>query len=139
MLWTILRPVAFYDNIMPGFIGRSYAAMLRQLGDRSIAMVRTQDIGNVAARAFNEPGEYGMKEFSLVGEQLTFQMIQRTFRDVVGCDIPETYGLLVTVLRFVEDGEYSWDCTDLVKKQCLLDFETWLKDESKFCKNGSIT
>lgn len=145
MLWTILRPVAFYDNIMPGFIGRSYAAMLRQMGDRSIAMVGTQDIGNVAAQAFNEPGEYGMKEFSLVGEQLTFREIQRSFREVVGYDIPETYGLLVTMLRwaipdfgdtcrFVEDGGYSWDCTDLVKEQRLLDFETWLKDESEFCK-----
>lgn len=146
MLWTILRPVAFYDNIMPGFIGRSYIAMLRQMGDRSIAMVGTQDIGDVAARAFKEPGEYGMKEFPLVGEQLTFREVQRIFREVVGSDIPETYGLVVTMLRwaipdfgatcrFVEDGGYSWDCTDLVKEQRLLDFKTWLKNASGFCKN----
>jgi hypothetical protein len=37
--------------------------------------------------------------------------------------------------RFVEDGGYSWDCTDLVKAQRLLDFETLLKYESEFCKN----
>ena len=109
-------------------------------------MVGTQDIGDVAARAFKEPGEYGMKEFPLVGEQLTFREVQRTFREVVGSDIPETYGLVVTMLRwaipdfgatcrFVEDGGYSWDGTDLVKEQRLLDFKTWLKNASGFCKS----
>jgi hypothetical protein len=52
MSWTILRPVAFWDNLMPNFVGKVFtASWLMRLGtqDKKLQLIATSDIGIFAA------------------------------------------------------------------------------------------
>ena len=58
MEWTILRPVAFMDNMAPGFQGKAFASMWSGLGNKPLQLIATRDIGLFAARAFANPAAY---------------------------------------------------------------------------------
>src|SRR5271155_2954943 len=56
--YTILRTTAYYDNLMPNFIGRTYASMWRAQGSKPLVLISTRDIGIFAAQAFSSPSSY---------------------------------------------------------------------------------
>ncbi|QDS69608.1 hypothetical protein FKW77_008741 [Venturia effusa] len=148
MGWTILRPVAFMDNLQPGFPTKVFmAALSNNLGDKPLQWIATKDIGVFAAKAFANPQEYNKKAISLAGDNLNVQGLTEAFGNATGTPIAPTFGLLGSVLTtmvgemgtmvrwFGSDG-YGADIGKLKSMHPgLLDMESWIKEESKFPKN----
>ncbi|KAK5627567.1 hypothetical protein RRF57_003282 [Xylaria bambusicola] len=68
MSWTILRPVAFMDDLTPGFSTKVFLAALRNwLGDKSMQWIAVRDIGNFAAQAFTDTQKWNRKAVGLAG------------------------------------------------------------------------
>lgn len=60
MQWTILRPTAFYENVVPGFFGGVLMATYDiALKGKPLQMVATSDIKYFAADAILKPGYKG--------------------------------------------------------------------------------
>jgi len=143
--WTILRPVAFMENLTPDFMGKGFAKMYRlALKGKSLQLVATADIGHMAGQAFLNPDEYSGKSISLAGDDLTFEQFGKVFKEKVGYEIPQTFELIgrgimwgvsevgVMFNWFYTDG-YTTDIQALRKTHPeLLDFGDWLVKESKF-------
>jgi len=146
MTYTILRPVAFMDNLTPDFPGRVFASMWANLGDKPLQFVATPDIGIFAAKAFASPAtdDYKNTAISLAGDELTQAQANEVFWKVLGRPMPRSYGIFATLLQTMipEMGlMFRWMATqgfgsDLNKCRSLnsnmLDFETWLRDQSGF-------
>lgn len=146
MTWTILRPVAFLENLMPNLFGRVFAAMWQNMGDKKLQLVATRDIGLFAAQAFagNETDEFKNASISLAGDEVTQAQANEIFWKVKGRPMPRAYSFMGTLLQkaipevgtmfkwFVDVG-YGADITHCKKLNGkMLDFETWLKEESAF-------
>ncbi|KAI0004842.1 NAD(P)-binding protein [Xylariaceae sp. FL0662B] len=70
MGWTILRPVAFMDNLAPDFPTKVFLAALHNtLGNKPLQWVATPDIGVFAAKAFFDPGRWDRKAVGLAGDE----------------------------------------------------------------------
>jgi len=144
MRYTILRPVAFMDNLTPDFIGRSFATMVKQLGNTRLAMVCTADIGRVAARALQNPEKYSGKAITLAGDSLDFAGLSRVFEEETGQPLQTTFEFFVNGLQWaIHDlgmmfkwfraGGYGYDIDAATKDELeLQDFRSWLKTYSKF-------
>jgi uncharacterized protein YbjT (DUF2867 family) len=72
VIWTILRPTSFMDNLAPGLIGRVAATALKQMGKTRVSLIAVRDIGRVAAEALREPERFGGRALTLTGDVLTF-------------------------------------------------------------------
>jgi uncharacterized protein YbjT (DUF2867 family) len=83
VIWTILRPTSFMNNLAPGFVGRVAASALKQMGDTRISLISVRDIGRVAARAFERPDEFGGRAMTLTGDLLTFVSLFACFQCTV--------------------------------------------------------
>ncbi|KAL2431509.1 hypothetical protein ABEF95_010158 [Exophiala dermatitidis] len=146
MSYTILRPVAFMENLTPNLPGRIFATMWASLGDKPLQMVASKDIGIFAAQAFaaSEKEEYHNKAISIAGDELTQARANEIFWTVLGRPMPRSYNFMATLLKkmipemakmfqwFADQG-YGCDifyCRQLNKD--MLDFETWLREESGF-------
>ena len=146
MGWTILRPVAFMDNFVPGFQGKVFASMWADLGDKPLQLIATRDIGIFAAKAFANPEKYKGEAIALAGDELNLKQAKEVFKQSLGYDMPETFGFVGSAVRFMvkEMGlMFSWFKTDgyqagipeLRKEEpTLQDFGTWLKESSAFKK-----
>ncbi|KAF2278613.1 NmrA family protein-like protein [Westerdykella ornata] len=145
MGWTILRPVAFMDNLEPGFAPKVFLAALKNtLGEKPVQWVSIQDIGLFAANAFHDPERYNKRAIGLAGDDLTFDQLSERFKKVLGHGAPVTFGLLgralllavpemKTMLNWFRDEGYGVDIEELRKEEPkLTDFETWLREQSKF-------
>jgi uncharacterized protein YbjT (DUF2867 family) len=146
MPYTILRPVAFMDNLTPDFVGKTFTGMVAGLGAKPLQLISTRDIGIFAARAFNNPAAYKNRSISLAGDELNADQIRKTFKDTMGSDIPETFSFIPPVIKYMvkelgtmfdwfkEDG-YNVDIQALRKEEPRLQtFSQWLKESSKFPK-----
>lgn len=80
VVWTILRPTSFMDNLAPGFVGRVAATALKQMRGTRMSLVSVKDIGRVAAKAFGEPNVLGGSVLTLTGDLLTFVSCLNVFR-----------------------------------------------------------
>lgn len=143
MGWTILRPVAFMDNLAPGFQSKVFLAALRDtLGDKPLQWVSTDDIGLFGAHAFAEPEKWNARAEGIAGDELTFEELNGCFERVTGKPAPATYGIFGSALKFAikemgvmlewfkTDG-YGVDIEALRKEDPeLCDFERWLKERS---------
>ncbi|KAF2787570.1 NmrA family protein [Melanomma pulvis-pyrius CBS 109.77] len=145
MGWTILRPVAFMDNLAPGMQTKVFLTALRDaLHGKSLQWISVEDIGLFATKAFREPQEWNARAEGLAGDDLTFEELNACFERVTGYGAPTTYGVFGSVLLwavtelktmitwFATDG-YGVDVNNLRRKEkTLCDFETWLKERSAF-------
>lgn len=145
MGWTILRPVAFMENIVPGFASKVFLSALRDtLQDKPVQWISTVDIGLFAAKAFREPEVWNARAEGLAGDELTFEEMNGCFERVTGYPAPATYGLFGSALKwavtevrimldwFVTDG-YGVNIAKLRSEEPgLCDFERWLKERSDF-------
>jgi uncharacterized protein YbjT (DUF2867 family) len=148
MTYTILRPTAFFDNLTPDFIGKGFAAMWNNMGSIPLQLVGTKDIGIFAAMAFSEfdsnPDTYSNKAISLAGDELTQPEASKIFEKVFGKKMPITFGFvgnmiqymmkeLGTMFQWFVDVGYKADIAENKRLNPMMqDFETWLKEESKF-------
>lgn len=146
MPYTILRPVAFMDNLTPDFMGKGFTAMVNGLGAKPLQLISTRDIGLFAARAFNNPAAYKNRSIALAGDELNVDQIRKTFKDTMGSDVPETYMFVGSFIKFMskemgtmfawfkEEG-YGADIPALRKEEPRLQtFSQWLKESSAFAK-----
>ncbi|EXJ94905.1 hypothetical protein A1O1_00023 [Capronia coronata CBS 617.96] len=146
MTYTILRPVAFMENLTPNLPGRVFTAVWATMGDKPLQLVSTKDIGIFAALAFksSESDEYKNAAISIVGDELTQNQANEVFWRVMGRPMPRSYNFMATLLKkmvpelalmfqwFVDQG-YRGDlqlCRRLNKD--MLDFAGWLREESGF-------
>jgi len=149
MGWTILRPVAFMDNLEPGFQSKIFLAALKGgLGEngKPLQWVSVDDIGLFAANAFREPERFNARAIGLAGDELTVEELSGCFERVTGHPAGITYGFLGAALRwgikemgtmiewFRTDG-YGVDVAALRREEPeLCDFERWLRERSGWAK-----
>lgn len=99
MRWTILRPVAFMDNLTPGFGAKLVATGWQLLlGNKPIQLIATRDIGFFAARALLRPDEYAGRSISLAGDELTIKQIGSVFKTTTGTPLPTTMPLAARMI-----------------------------------------
>ncbi|KAK3380968.1 hypothetical protein B0H63DRAFT_395776 [Podospora didyma] len=147
MGWTILRPVAFMDNLAPGMPTKVFLAALHNyLGenDKALQWVATADIGVFAAKAFEEPGDWNRRAVGLAGDELTMEQLSRSFARATGHPVPMAYSFLGTILTYAvrEMGlMIGWFASDGYKADIearrrdypgMLTMEQWLAQKSGF-------
>ncbi|RYP89356.1 hypothetical protein DL769_000111 [Monosporascus sp. CRB-8-3] len=145
MGWTIFRPVAFMDNLVPGFPNRVFmAAMHNWMGNKPNQWIATSDIGIFASKAFVEPERWDRKAVGLAGDELTFRELSATFEKVTGYPVPEAHWIFGSVLTFMvtelrlmigwfASNGYKADINSRRREHPgLLTMEEWLRKESSF-------
>lgn len=99
MAWTILRPVFFMDNLVPGAVGKIITTAWKislEKSKKPLQMISVADIGMVAAQAFLKPDEFKNEAISLAGDELTYEQADEIFKSKTGYSMPTTYGPLVS-------------------------------------------
>ncbi|KAJ4291700.1 hypothetical protein N0V90_009595 [Kalmusia sp. IMI 367209] len=143
MGWTILRPVAFMDNLEPGFKTKVFLAALRDtLQGKPLQWISTEDIGLFAAKAFRDPQAWNARAEALAGDELTLEEMNGCYERVTGAPLPATYGVFggalmwavkelnVMITWFATNG-YGADIARLKKEEPqLCGFERWLRERS---------
>jgi len=146
--WTILRPVAFMDNLSPGLEGKFFPALWgsKLRDDQTLQLVSVHDIGVFASRAFQYPEEYKGRAISIAGDELTLPQAKKVFREVIGYEMPSTYQFvgsffcymvkeLGLMFQWFADVGFGADVKALRKEEPKLqDFSMWLKESSGFRK-----
>ncbi|KAI1745812.1 hypothetical protein F4680DRAFT_113948 [Xylaria scruposa] len=146
MAYTILRPVAFMDNFNPGsgfgsVMGALWATMP---ADTKLQLVSVRDIGVFGARAIVHPEKYAGRVVGLAGDELTLADARSIFRKVAGLQLPQAWTIVGHGARwmskdvgrmfgFFEKTGYGVDIQKLkAEEPRVQDFETWLRESSKF-------
>ncbi|CAG9978721.1 unnamed protein product [Clonostachys byssicola] len=144
--WTVLRPTGFMDSYNPGFFGQLMVSLWAagMPADRKMQMVSTHDIGIFAAKALLDPEGWAGRAVALAGDELSLTELRHAFQWAVGKTLPETYKVVAyPVLWMVADAakSFEWfstegwdaDITGLREEVPeLQDFETWLRESSKW-------
>lgn len=144
--WTVLRPVAFFDNLTPNFFGKVFVSSweLKLRKNQKLQLIATSDIGTFAAEAFMKPDseQYKNKSISLAGDEMSVDRFREIFEKTTGEPLPSTYQFLARILNYMSKElgyMFSWmrdvgfgasveDCRRINPN--MKDFETWLKTES---------
>jgi uncharacterized protein YbjT (DUF2867 family) len=140
--WTIIRPVAFFDNwdTFGSMFAALMAASLRP--DQKLQLVSVHDIGKFAAAALTDPAKWSGRAFGLAGDELTLDEHKEVFKTATGNDLPQTFTLLAKLLIwavkdvgtmfkwFGTDG-YGADIEARKKEIPTQNFEAWLRESSK--------
>ncbi|KAI1637273.1 NAD(P)-binding protein [Biscogniauxia mediterranea] len=158
MTYTILRPVAFMDNLNPTSpFGAAFASLWATMPrDTKLQFVSVRDIGRVAARAllFPDRERYRDRAIGLAGDELTLLDARAVYRRVAGLQLPQAWGIVGwgirwavgdvrAMFRWFERRGYGVDVEKLRAEQeeegggGMQDFETWLRESSRFeCGRG---
>lgn len=145
MDWVLLRPVAFYENLVPGFLGKVFATSWdATIKEKPLQLVATSDIGFFAAQAFTKPAEWKGQKLSLAGDELTYSQFKTIFEEKTGQTLPTTFRFISAAINMmVKDlglmfkwfGDVGYG-TNISKVReinpRMKDFGTWLKEESQF-------
>lgn len=145
MDWAILRPVAFYENLVPGFLGKVFATSWESVvKEKPVQLVATSDIGFFAAQAFNKPDEWKGRKLSLAGDELTYKQFKSIFEEKTGQTLPTTFRFITAAVHYMVKDlglMFRWFnavgySADIKKAReinpALKDFATWLKEDSEF-------
>lgn len=146
MDWTVLRPVSFYENLEPGFIGKvfvtSWANNIPE--NKTMQLVATSDVGFFAAEAFAKPQEFKGRKVGLAGDELTLERFGNVFREKTGRAVPTTFGFVAAGINWmVKDlglmskwfgtTGYGVDIKAVrARHPGVKDFGTWLVEDSQF-------
>ncbi|KAG7128610.1 NmrA-like family domain-containing protein 1 like [Verticillium longisporum] len=147
MAWTILRPVAFMENLTDDFFGRVFPTAWRKgAAGKRLQLVAVSDIGVFAAKAFSAPEAWAGRAVSLAGANPTLDEFAAIFKRSTGRQLPYANGILVSIIMwlmkdfgsmfrwFAEEG-YDADIEALRKiPPGLKDVRAWLETESDFTK-----
>ncbi len=87
--YTIVRPVFFMENWQRGFGESIRSGQLQQplSPTANLQMVAVDDIGAFAVLAFEHPGKWKNRTFSLAGDELSMQQIADAFSSVMARDV----------------------------------------------------
>jgi uncharacterized protein YbjT (DUF2867 family) len=99
--YTIIRPVAFFENFVPGFGAKVMANVWRDhLNGRPLKLVATADIGAFAAGALlnTESESFKNAEMNLAGDELTFTQANAVFKGKTGKELPTTNRWIVSAV-----------------------------------------
>ncbi|KAK3690254.1 NmrA-like family protein [Podospora appendiculata] len=145
--WTILRPVAFMENLTDNFFGRVFATSWKlAVMEKPLQLVAVSDFGFFGAQAFMHPEEYIGRGVSLAGDELTIEQAVRVFKEKTGREMGWANRLFCSVLmwgmkdfglmfKWFYDVGYGADVEALRKvNPGMKDFGTWLETESDFRK-----
>jgi uncharacterized protein YbjT (DUF2867 family) len=147
MRWTVLRPVAFMDNLAPGLKTAVFLAALRNhIGDagKKMQWVATADVGVFAAKAFADPGGWDRRAVGLAGDELTFEEMSEAFERATGRPAPVAYWFLGSALArvarelrlmiewFAEEGFKADIAARRAEHPGMLTMEEWLVAKSQF-------
>ncbi|KAF2004775.1 NAD(P)-binding protein [Amniculicola lignicola CBS 123094] len=149
MTYTVLRPVAFMDNLTPNFFGKVFTtAWQSSLGKtKKLQLVATSDIGFFAAEAFLKPEEWKGRKISLAGDELTFDQAKSIFEKKTGKTLPTTFTFLTRIILYMVKefglmykwfGDVGYEADIQAVKTInprVKDFGTWLETESAW-KSG---
>ncbi|KAG4421467.1 hypothetical protein IFR04_005417 [Cadophora malorum] len=94
MQWTILRLVAFFDNLTPDFLGKGFASMWAGVGSKPLQLISSRDVGLFAAKAFLKPEVFQGRALSIAGDELNFEKAKVVFKETLGYEMPQTFGLV---------------------------------------------
>lgn len=148
--YTLLRPVAFMENLTKDFFGKGFVTMWQQNGkDRPLQLVATSDIGRVAAEAFlnADKDEYRNKAISLAGDSISPNEAARVFKQKTGQQIPSTFGFVGSGIKWASKDMgmmFNWlgnigfgtNVPEVRKRYPFMkDFGTWLETESAWRKS----
>ena len=144
MSWTILRPVAFMDNLDGGFVAKVFATSWRLVvKSRPLQLIAVDDIGVFAAKGFTSPGDFREKSISLAGDELTYEQMEKTYQEETGSPVPTTWGFVArlvlwlsremgTMFDFFEREGYGANIAELRQMHPgLKDFKTWLAGKKR--------
>lgn len=146
--WTILRPVAFMDNLTPDFMGKGFASLWAQVGEKPLQLVSTKDIGKFGAEALLQPQVYKDQAVGLAGDELNFEQASKIFKEEMGYDLPRTFGFIACAIKFAMSDMgtmFEWFKTDgygvdiqklRLRNPEIQDFRAWLKEKSGFKPKG---
>ncbi|KAJ4131460.1 hypothetical protein NW768_005646 [Fusarium equiseti] len=147
MKWTILRPVAFMDNLTDNFLGRSFVTAWKlAVPTKPIQLISVTDVGIAGGEAFLHPERYAGRAVSLAGDELTLDEFQKVFKEKMGRDIPSTYSLIVYpmmamvkelgyMFKWFNDVGFDADLKALRQEfPEIKTFGTWLETESDFAR-----
>lgn len=83
--WTILRPSFFMDNL-DGLVGSITVGVLKTglKPDTALALIASEDIGNVAAAVFKDHQAYKHQVLTLRGDELTMRQQEVTYKQATG-------------------------------------------------------
>jgi len=89
LTYTIVRPVFFMENWYRGFGDSIRSGQLQQplCSTARLQMVAVDDIGAFVALAFERPGEWKGRTFSLAGDELSMQQIADAFSRATAQDV----------------------------------------------------
>jgi uncharacterized protein YbjT (DUF2867 family) len=150
MTWTVLRTVAFFENLVPEFFGKVFSTSWKMTlkPKQKLQLIATSDIGFFAAEAFSKPtsAEFNNTCLSIAGDEMTFDEFKSTFEQTTGEKLPTTYtviaapinwmvkelGYMFKWFRNVGFGANIEECRRLNPE--LKDFKTWLETESVWKK-----
>jgi hypothetical protein len=152
MTWTGLRPVAFFDNLMPNLFGKVFtSSWVMRLGEnaKKMQLIATSDVGVFGAQAFidADSAEYKNKSISLAGDELTFDEMKAIFEKKTSATLPTTYAFIAAIIQWLSkdfgymmkwmrtDG-FGVDLAEMKRRKIdVKDFETWLETESAWKKD----
>jgi uncharacterized protein YbjT (DUF2867 family) len=145
--WTILRPVCFMDNMTPGMLCSVFTAMwdASLKPGTKLQLVGVKDIGVFGAKALGDPARWSGRAVGLAGDELTLAEVRQIFQKVVGKKLPQTFTLLGKAMMwgvkemgdmfaFFEREGYGADIEALKREAPMQDFESWLREDSKWPK-----
>lgn len=101
--YTIIRPVAFMDNMGPNAFGRLFASMWADMGDKKLQLVAVRDIGVLARNALasaDEPDSpFRNRAIGLAGDELTQAEADEVFWRVYDRPMPRAWWLSGKLLQ----------------------------------------
>ncbi|KAI4193530.1 MAG: hypothetical protein LQ350_008269 [Teloschistes chrysophthalmus] len=150
MSYTIIRPVFFVDQFVPGFMGKVLATMVKVSvkPSKPLQYVAVSDIGHFAAQGFLQSDDpaYKNQAINLAGDELTFEQLSEVFEKKMGYPVPTTFGFIARFVKwmvtelnvmfkwFDEEG-FGADIPALKRMHPgLKSFGDWLETESAFVK-----
>ncbi|KAL9111629.1 MAG: hypothetical protein Q9227_003902 [Pyrenula ochraceoflavens] len=148
MIYSILRTVAFMDNLTNDFGGKIFTTGIfgNMPPERRLNLIDVHDIGYSSADALLSPDKYRNEGFSIAGDYLTRAEAERIFKEVVGQDWPATNWYLARFLVWLNNDfnamvkwfreEATQVDLEAVRRRNpeATDFQTFLRKRSDFKK-----
>lgn len=147
---TILRPTAFMDDLVGPFFGVPSGTLSTALKpDATMQLIAVDDIGALAAQAFEQPESYIGKTIELIADVLPLPQVAAALSRALGRTISyvqlpieamrQRNADLARIYELVNNGSYTRDHlhvqADLTTVRNLypdlMNFETWLEKHGK--------
>jgi uncharacterized protein YbjT (DUF2867 family) len=139
--YTILRPVFFMENWQRKFGESIRNGQVQQplSPTTNLQMVAVDDIGAFAALAFEHPGKWKNRTFSLAGDEISMQQIADAFNRVTARDVKyvqvswdqfeKNMGQELTVMyRWFEEKGFHFNIEEVQREYpATHTFDRWLK------------